>query len=129
MTAQQVFNRACNLLGYNDINGEISGEDEIKKNALPKIQTIYEELYRCEGHKDENGENMPLKILGSMNDDIDLSDDTVHMIMPYGVAMLLAQSEGDADNQSIMAALYTRAMARLTHIERNGRQNIFGGGW
>ena len=124
MTAQQVFNRACNLIGYNDINGEISGEDEIKKNALPKIQTIYEELYRFEGH-----ENMPLKILGSMNDEIDLSDDTVHMIMPYGVAMLLAQSEGDADNQSIMAALYTRAMARLTHVVRNGRQNIFGGGW
>lgn len=129
MTAQQVFNTACNLLGYNDINGEVSGEDEVKRNALPKIQMIYEELFRCEGHKDANGENQPLKILGSMSDDIKLSDDTVRMIMPYGVAMLLAQSEGDADNQAVMAALYTRSMARLTRIEKDGRQNIFGGGW
>lgn len=120
MTAAQVFNIAMNLIGYNDINGEISGEAEIKKNALVKIQMIYQELFRAEGRTEA------LPILSSMNDELKLDDDTVRDVMPYGVAMLTAQSEGDGDNQALMAALYNQKKARLTRME-NGITDIFGG--
>lgn len=120
MTATQVFNIAMNLIGYNDINGEISGEAEIKKNALVKIQMIYQELFRAEGRTET------LPVLSSMNDELILNDDTIREIMPYGVAMLMAQSEGDGDNQSLMAALYNQKKARLTRME-NGITDIFGG--
>ena len=123
MKAIQVFNIAMSLIGYNDINGEISGESELKKNAIPKMQMIYQELYRAEGHTDE------LPVLLSLNDEIQLSNDTVRDIMPYGVAMLISQSEGDADNQSLMSVLYNQKKCCLTRIELsgNGRNNIFGG--
>lgn len=120
MTAAQVFNIAMNLIGYNDINGEISGEAEIKKNALVKIQMIYQELFRAEGRTEA------LPILSSMNDEFKLNDDTVRDVMPYGVAMLTAQSEGDGDNQALMAALYNQKKARLTRME-TGIVDIFGG--
>lgn len=123
MKAIQVFNTAMTLIGYNDINGEISGESELKKNAIPKIQMIYQELYRAEGHTDE------LPVLLSLNDEIQLFNDTVRDIMPYGVAMLISQGEGDADNQSLMAALYNQKKSRLTRIDLNNcaRNDVFGG--
>ncbi len=123
MKAIQVFNTAMALIGYNDINGEISGESELKKNAIPKIQMIYQELYRAEGHTDA------LPVLLSLNDEIQLLNDTVRDIMPYGVAMLISQGEGDADNQSLMAALYNQKKSRLTRIDLNNsaRNDVFGG--
>ena len=123
MKAIQVFNIAMSLIGYNDINGEISGESELKKNAIPKMQMIYQELYRAEGHTDE------LPVLLSLNDEIQLSNDTVRDIMPYGVAMLISQSEGDADNQSLMSVLYNQKKGRLTRIDLNNsaRNDVFGG--
>ena len=123
MKAIQVFNTAMALIGYNDINGEISGESELKKNAIPKIQMIYQELYRAEGHTDE------LPVLLSLNDEIQLLNDTVRDIMPYGVAMLISQSEGDADNQSLMSVLYNQKKGRLTRIDLNNsaRNDVFGG--
>ena len=123
MKAIQVFNTAMALIGYNDINGEISGESELKMNAIPKMQLIYQVLYRAEGHTDE------LPVLLSLNDEIQLSNDTVRDIMPYGVAMLISQGEGDADNQSLMAALYNQKKGRLTRIDLNNsaRIDVFGG--
>lgn len=124
MTAQQVFNTAMSLIGYTDINGEISGESEIKKVALPKIQMIYQELYRAEGHTDA------LPVLGSLSDTLNLKDDTARDIMPYGVAMLVSQSEGDADNQSLMSVLYNQKKTQLTRFDSYGigMIDVIGGG-
>ena len=38
--------------------------------------------------------------------------------MPYGVAMLMAQTVGDGDNQSLYAALYNRKRAGMTKSDR-----------
>ncbi|WP_458452521.1 hypothetical protein, partial [Alistipes finegoldii] len=56
--------------------------------------------------------------LGNLSDELCLPERVRHEVMPYGVAMLMAQTIGDADNQSLMTALYNRKRALLTHLRR-----------
>ena len=51
-----------------------------------------------------------------------VADDALHDVMPYGVAMLLALSEGDGDNQLLYAGLYNRKRAACGAATR--RRNV-----
>ncbi|MDD4414066.1 MAG: hypothetical protein PHR14_05855 [Oscillospiraceae bacterium] len=103
-TGKEVLERALKLLGYTNSRGELDAVRDaalFKRGTVAVIQ-IYEDLKRI----DRSGNR--LGCIKGMNDNIELSPETIDDIMPYGVAMLLAQNEGDGDSQALFAALYTR---------------------
>ena len=104
MTGTDVLRQALMLLNYTDVNGDINAANNanVTKRALPIINQVYADLW--EPHT--GGENF--SPLTGLRQEIPLSDYTLYNIMPYGVAMFLAQSEGDTDNQAMYAELYNQ---------------------
>jgi len=86
------------------------------------VQQIFDDLQRAEH---------PLQFIQkpvTMDSPIEgLSMEAVRDIMPYGVAMLMAQSEGDGDNQALFADLYNR---KRSSARKNAstRKNVLPGG-
>lgn len=107
MTGTDILRQAYTLLNYTDANGNVNAANNanLSKRALPIINQIYADLWqpRMVGAKFE--------VLSTMNQPLDLDDYTAINIMPYGVAMMLAQSDGDMDNQSVYASLYNQRRA------------------
>ena len=108
-TGKEVLERALKLLGYTNGRGELDGVSNaalLKRGAAAVIQ-IYDDLKRI----DRLG-NPSLSIRG-MSDELVLSPETIDDVMPCGVAMLLAQNEGDGDSQALFAVLYSRKRASV----------------
>ena len=103
-TAREIFERAMQLCGY--INGDgvpdRLRDADIFKRALPIVNQIYVDMFFVE---QPEGEFLPIR---SMDEAIPLSVRCVNDIMPYGVAMLLAQAEGDATTQSVFSYAYNQ---------------------
>lgn len=115
MTGNDVLKQAYVLLNYTDNNGDIHAGNNanLSKRALPIVNQIYADLWepREAGAK--------FSVLRSLNEPLDLNDHTAINIMPYGVAMLMAQSDGDADNQTLYASLYNqRRCGSVTKSDR-----------
>ena len=109
MTGMALFDRAMELLGYTSADG-ISGKEDMLKRGLTLINQVYAELYyafvQVPGAEDE------FKPLGNILDEIKLPHYVLTDIAPYGLAMYLAQSESDADNQSLYANIYNQKKVR-----------------
>ena len=106
-TAREVFERAMQIGGY--VNGEGAPDRlrdaDIYKRGLALVNQIYTDMFFAET---PDGVFQPLT---SMDAEIPLSTRCVNDIMPYGVAMLIAQAEGDATNQSIFSYAYNQKRA------------------
>lgn len=102
-TAKEVFERALRLLGYTDSLGEIDGaqDAEMYKRGMTAVQQIYAD---CAGIEHPGGADF----LQDMNAPLNLSAKTVNDVMPYGVAMLIAQNDGNGDSQALFATLYNQ---------------------
>ena len=105
MNGMSLFEKAMEMLGYASAEG-ISGREDILKKALTVINNIYAELYYA------------FVPLANINDTLNLPTRVLNDIAPYGVAMYLAQSEGDADNQSLYANIYNQKKVRGKRIGR-----------
>lgn len=109
MTGMNIFDRAMELLGYTSADG-ISGKEDMLKRALTLINQVYSELYYAfvyvPGADDE------FKPLANILHEIKLPHNVLMDIAPYGLAMYLAQSESDADNQSLYANIYNQKKVR-----------------
>ena len=112
-TGEQIWRQALLLLNYVDAYGCVDRVDsaELWRRGLILINQIYGELWR-----QEKGEEtfVPLR---SMKDPVLVSSHTVQAVMPYGVAMLLAQSEGDGDNQRLFTSLYNTKRTAVSREE------------
>ncbi len=107
MTGNDILKQAMTLLNYTDNNGNVNAGNNanLNKRALPIINQIYADLW-------EPVENCAeFAVLTNMNEPIDLNRYALLNVMPYGVAMLLAQSDGDAENQTMYASLYNQRRA------------------
>lgn len=115
MTAMMFFNKAMEMLGYASAEG-ISGREDMLKKALTLINCVYAELYYAFIYT-PGGEDKftPLKSIGEK---IELPDYVLNDIAPYGLAMYLAQSESDADNQNLYAAIYNQKKIRGKSISK-----------
>lgn len=104
MTGKEMLNHVLGLLNYTDSAGDINAHSNIilHKRSLGIINQIYADLWQ------PRGEAVVFKPITSMSQVLDLDAYTVMNIMPYGVAMLLAQTEGDIDNQTVFASLYNQ---------------------
>lgn len=112
-TGEQVKNKALQLLNYTDGQGRLDAQmyTDVTARALPLVNQIYSDVWY--GLYDEGFEE-----LGAITDELQLPERVINEVMPYGVAMLMAQTLGDADNQSLMAVYYNRKRASLTHTRR-----------
>lgn len=110
MTAREILNSALKLLGYTEANGNSELPQRILNRATAIINVIYSELWRAEGKKD-------FKPITNLADEIKLSSTVLCEVMPCGVAMMIAGSESDGDNQSFWAEMYSRKKAILTRLE------------
>lgn len=103
-TAREVCDRAFAMLGYVD---RIGNYDEEKfapqyKQLIQFCQTVYDELSLIEGVERKNIE--------SLDDELNLSDTSINLVMAYGLAMWLAQMDGDGTNQQFFSLLYNQKM-------------------
>ncbi len=110
MNGNEVLRQALILLNYTDTHGdgEVPGGAGLYKRALATVNQIVAELWYQE-HSE------PFQPLSDLHQPLPLSAAVVQTVVPYGVAMLLAQEDGDADNQTVYAALYDGRRAAATH--------------
>lgn len=113
-TGMDILRQAMNLLGYTNSSGEIDAgmSAELYRRGLPVVNQIYAETWPLE--KDE--EFQPLSSIGQ---EVPLSMDAVETVMPYGVAMLFAQADGDGANQQFYATLYQQ---KRNYVHRPARR-------
>ena len=110
-TGEEIKNRALTLLNYTDQNGRLDSAmyTDVVSRALAVVNQIYADLWYALYSRG-------FQELSTLTDDVQLPERVVNDCMPYGVAMLLAQTIGDADNQSMMTDLYNQKRATLTHV-------------
>ena len=96
-----MFRRAMSLLGYTDIDGAVDGAQsaELFRRGLDIVNQVMAEVWPLE----RRDAYVPLNAIVQ---DIPLSQYAVETVMPYGVAMFLAQADGDGTNQQLYASLY-----------------------
>ena len=145
MLVSQIIGQAMQLLNYTDGSGKVGGPGSyaVTARGLSAVQQIYRDLYfALWPHVEERGGGITVgdtprptpnpdrpppppdpavrpyfHDLFSPNDIVPLPDRLVADVMPYGVAMLLAQGESDADNQAVFARIYSQKRAALTHTD------------
>lgn len=112
MTGKEIYRQALALLNYSDADGNATADADLHKRALALVNQIYADLW----HISNSGQFHPLTALSNQ---IDLETQVLTNVMPYGVAMLIAQTDGDADNQALYANLYNQR--RPSARSRNDR--------
>ena len=107
MTGLKMIETAATMLGYTNINGNLQLNARINSKSLVTVNQVYSDLWRvC-----YDIEFVPLK---SIHEEIKLPERALNDVMPYGVAMFLAQSESDGDQQQLYSALYNRKRTGLS---------------
>lgn len=103
VTGHDVFRQALMLLNYTNNHGAVEplNNAELHRRSLPIVNQIYADLWGIQS----KGTFVPL---ASLADQIPLESYTLMNIMPYGVAMLVAQTDGDVDNQTLYATIYNQ---------------------
>lgn len=117
MTGEQVFERALVLINYTGPNGEVSRRQntELYKRAVPVLNQVLADVQHVSG-----GEFVQIE---DIDQELPVSDDVAMRVMPYGVAMFVAQSEGDGDNQQLMAQQFN-ALRGSVPRESGKRQDV-----
>lgn len=102
MTANDILHSAFIKLNYTDVDGAVDTEQnsDMIHRAMDAINYIYADICHVIGKEFE-----PIPDLGA---DIKLPADVCTRVMPWGVAMMLAQSESDSDSQALMSEIYNR---------------------
>ncbi len=105
-SGRDILRQALLLLNYIDICEKLDDESEVDLAArgLAAVNQIYGDLWYT-GRKD------PFLPLVSLDEPVLLNDRQTKDVMPFGVAMLFAMSEGDGDNQQVYATIYNRKRA------------------
>lgn len=101
MTGQACLKQALRLLGYTDTLGSPDSAQytEFYKRGLAVVNQLVFELSAAETGR-------CAEPLASLRQPLPLTERTAKEVLPYGVAMWLASSQGDGDNQRLFAALY-----------------------
>lgn len=122
-TGRDVLERALRLLNYTDADGRLDGRQfaELYQRGLSVVNQIYSDLWFLE-------RRAPFTELAQLERPLMLSARCVNDIFPYGVAMLLAQTEGDGDNQLLFANLYNQKRSAAKGLSRR-RQDVLPRGW
>ena len=111
MKASELLNNTLKLLGYSDADGNVELTQRIRNSGVMVINLVYGDLWRaC-----NNGDFEPIK---SLSDEIKLPIKALGDVFLYGVAMHIARSENDGDQQQYYTMLYNAKRAGLTQYKR-----------
>lgn len=111
MKASELLNNALKMLGYSDSDGNVELTGRIRNSAVVIVNLVYGDLWRaC-----NSGDFEPIKSLG---DEIKLPQKALGDVFLYGLAMHIARSENDGDQQQYFAHLYNARRAGLTKYEK-----------
>ena len=102
MTGKNIFDRATALLGYNS-SGESFNDSVLIARCGSIVDAVYNDLANELKRSGVIDEIVPLK---RVNEPIPLPITVLSDCFLYGVAMWIAQSENDSDNQRFFARLY-----------------------
>lgn len=102
MTGEELLRQALYLLNYTNNRGEIDtrNSEELIRRGVPIINAVLADVLPIAGE--------PVSAIGTLEDTLPVAEDTAVRVMVYGVAMWLAQSEADGDNQQLMASIYNQ---------------------
>lgn len=133
VTGRDVFNRALRLIGVTNTDGAVdrNRDGDLFKGALETVNQIYSDLFFIEN---PNGYFEPISsleedLLTYENGEQKLSRRCVNDVMPYGVAMLIAQNTGDNTMQAIMSITYTEKRASCVKRTRTITDTMPSGEW
>ena len=112
MTGLDVLQKALLLLGYTDPSGH--ADSRVSGAVTARGLGILNQLLADEWYTKNDTPFVPLAAVGQP---LPCDSRVAADVLPYGVAMLLAQGESDGDNQSTFAALYNQKRAAFTHTE------------
>lgn len=116
MTVKEMILKALTMLGYLDHLGNLAGEAERLERGKLAVNQIHADLcYRTQGIASGQPAAAPALELG---DAIPLPARLLQDVMPWGVAMLLAEGECDADNHARFAAIYNQKRVATAHTGR-----------
>ena len=111
MTANTLLNNALKMLGYSDSDGNTELTARLRNCATVTVNLVYSDLW----HICNDGEFVPIK---SLFDEIKLPGKATDEAFVYGLAMHIARSENDGDQQQMFAMLYNSKRAGLTKYEK-----------
>ncbi len=104
MKGYEVFKRVLNLLGYINTDDAIGNDNSLYQRSFYLINQILSDLKQKE--------------IENMNDEINIPEKSLEALF-YGVAMLLALSNGDGSKNSLFAGIYnSKRSAALSESEK-----------
>jgi hypothetical protein len=106
-----LLNNSLKILGYTDQNGNEQLTTRIRNSAIVNINLVYSDLWRIRKAKE------PFKPVNSLSDTVDLPNDVLYDVFPYGLCMHIARSENDGDQQQFYAFMYNQKRLSLSRIE------------
>ncbi len=120
-SGRDILAQALLLLNYTDLYEQIddSTTTTISARGLAAVNQIYGDLWYT-GRKD------PFLPLTSLEEPVLLNDRQTKDVMPFGVAMLLAMSEGDGEKGETYATMYHRKRAAAP-IPQRRKDVLFAG--
>lgn len=111
MTAASLFNDALKMLGYTDSDGNAELTSRLRNRAVVTVNLVYGDLWRIYN----SGEFKPIKLL---SDEIKLPEKALGDVFLYGLAMHIARSENDGDQQQFFTMLYNSRRSTLTQYDK-----------
>lgn len=102
MTGRDLVHSALLKLNYTSVSGAVDVEQntDLMRRGRDAVEYVVADLRHVMGEE-------PV-VIESIDDDLPLSDGVCVRVAVWGVAMLLAASESDGDNQSYCAAMYNQ---------------------
>ena len=111
MKAITLLNDALKMLGYSDSDGNAELTQRLRNRAVVTVNLVYGDLWRI-----FNSESF--KPIKSMDDDVALPEKALGDVFLYGLAMHIARSENDGDQQQFFTMLYNAKRAGLTQYDK-----------
>ena len=111
MKAITLLNDALKMLGYSDSDGNAELTQRLRNRAVVTVNLVYGDLWRI-----FNSESF--KPLKSMDDEVALPEKALGDVFLYGLAMHIARSENDGDQQQFFTMLYNAKRAGLTQYDK-----------
>ncbi len=108
ITGEGAITRAIALLGILPTDGGGQPFAALQSHGLTALTAVVQELYFL-----ENG-HLPTQV--PLTEPLPLSETAAEMVLPFGVAMMLAAAVGDTAKEADMRGLYRQKRGLLTHF-------------
>jgi hypothetical protein len=112
-TAREAFDRAFALLGYTDRIGNLDADKFAPqyRQSMAYCQTVLDDICRIEG----NG----LHEIEDIDEELPISSTSINLVMPYGLAMYLAEIDGDGTKQQMFALQYEQRLGYVPKPQKS----------